>query len=198
MFERDYRDLAFVPRWAIAPTINNQSVAEHSFFVAVYAENILRFYSSLGYDIDDFKYETMLHAVLHDRTECYISDIPGPVKRSITNKGLFKAYEASIDTKIFSDSAYHKPDEALAIVKVADLMDEYGFWAMETMMGNKLLGVSDIIEQIEERVWMAIVKLPHLTMDEKFNLWTMFQDNLEEPKKVPVNNDDVADQREAV
>ena len=44
---QSYRDMAHVPRWVIARTHRRQSVAEHSYFVALYARQIA---IEIGYD----------------------------------------------------------------------------------------------------------------------------------------------------
>ena len=90
MFEHEYRDMAFVPRWAILRTIKNQSVAEHSYFVALYSEQIC---STLGLTMEQTGC-VLSYALLHDVAETFLGDIPGPSKREIVDKAKYEKFES--------------------------------------------------------------------------------------------------------
>lgn len=75
MFEVEFRLFSEVRRWA---TIRNsgQKLAEHSFFVALYADQIATLIDWQG-----DRGALMLHALLHDIDELITGDIPGNWKR---------------------------------------------------------------------------------------------------------------------
>lgn len=71
---RDMLNLSYVQRWVIMPTNRPQSVAEHSYRVAIIAMALLDHCSIPGR-------EYVIRACLsHDVEEVYTGDIPGPDK----------------------------------------------------------------------------------------------------------------------
>jgi hypothetical protein len=68
--------LSFVPRWCIVKTTKTQSVAEHSYNVAVIAEKLCRVIG-LG---DAETGMAVREALFHDKYEVYTGDIPSPAK----------------------------------------------------------------------------------------------------------------------
>lgn len=133
MFERDYRDLAHVPRWSIIPVIKRQSVAEHKYYVTLYCSHICHALD-LGCSI---LIEAMRHGLEHDRSESYTSDIPGPVKRSVIDPEKEQWYELKEDLRRFTMQKYDTNKVVVAIRKLADLMDEYAYWFEEGVLGNQ-------------------------------------------------------------
>lgn len=60
-------------RYQVAPRVSQETVAEHSFFVAAYTLKL--------HDYFDFDLEKALRiAILHDFAEVFISDVPHPIK----------------------------------------------------------------------------------------------------------------------
>lgn len=74
---KDLTRLSHVPRWVIVPMVKSQSVADHSFRVAIIVMHLLseRSYSR------EFVGECVKFALLHDANEIYTGDIPGIAKR---------------------------------------------------------------------------------------------------------------------
>lgn len=189
MFEREYRDLAHVPRWAILPTTRTQSVAEHSFFVALYAAEIVSFALESGHcEVEDFAI-IVQYALVHDRDESYLSDIPGPVKRNIVDSDKVKAY-----TKKMEETIFEAPIDVLEVykrvVKVADLMDEVAFLWGESQMGN--VDASHLLRTTEKRLFHAVDRLPWFNNEEKDYILDQFREKSRRPKTFPENNNDVA------
>lgn len=162
MFEREYRELSFVPRWSIIRTIRQQSVAEHSYYVTLYAGQVA--------DLIEWKgnrTQLLDYALRHDIEEGYISDIPGPSKRKIvdTEKYIHTTEMGNItlygeDYKNHSGMFNYTVDmiDIKAIVKVADLLDECFFLATEIQLGNKSLG--RVMANSRQRLFDAFGKLP--------------------------------------
>lgn len=82
------------------------SVASHSILCALEAKE-------RGYSDD-----TALFCLLHDAAECYLSDVPGPVKGSLTG---YREAEHRLQNVIYTRLAGRIPDEEeLAAVEVID------------------------------------------------------------------------------
>lgn len=164
MFERELRDLAFVPRWVIARTIRGQSVAEHSFYVAVYADEIARIIGWPGSNqVGDCRLELMRAALWHDAEECCTGDIPGPAKRTICSQEQYAQAAYAYKTERFGwdhhVTGFGPNDIAIrAIIKVANLLEECLFLAEERQLGNK--AVDQMFYGSRRRMDEAIRKLP--------------------------------------
>lgn len=148
---KQYRMLSFVERWGIAPRHHHQSVTDHSYFVTLYCSQLCRLLDLTGHDT----LRVLNYALRHDAFEVFISDLPGPAKRSIVDPqklsryhgkfadGMDDAYREAMDE---ADEPIYVADRKSTtrvrirdVVKVADLMDEVFFLAMEMNLGNNLV-----------------------------------------------------------
>ncbi len=164
MFERELRDLAYVPRWSIVRVAKPQSVAEHSFFVAMYADMIA--------ELINWRYrgnrENLIRAALwHDVEECYTGDIPGPTKRELFVDSHFEEVVAAGNTARFDDQwkIAVEPEEK-RIIKAAGLLDEVLFLAGELQRGNK--ACAHIFQYSQSRLigaWMNLPGNPDFLLD---------------------------------
>lgn len=105
-FAKSVDRLRFIIRYATAPRSSKESVAEHSYFVAVYVLKLAQYYN---FDVSS----ALSLALMHDYAEAYISDVPHPIKAQ--NPELAKALEIAED-KVLRD---HLSD------KMADLVDKF-------------------------------------------------------------------------
>lgn len=136
MFSYFERLLDIVPRWSIAPRINPQTVAAHSFFCALYTSKLCQRMQLNEKD----RLKTIEFALRHDMAEAQTGDSPGPVKRQIVDRDKLEKFERAFTTKLGSDYWPQDVDQNLrAIVKAADLIDELFWLSMECMMGNQLV-----------------------------------------------------------
>jgi len=151
MFEREWRDLAWVPRWAIIRTNRTQSVAEHSFFVSVYAFQIGKELKGL-----EFGQACAVVALYHDFEESWMSDIPGPVKRSIRDDDKFREY---VSKGVEERLAWSPGDteEIAVVLKVANLLDEVLFQIDEERMGNS--AIRNSINSSSQRLYRALYRM---------------------------------------
>jgi len=138
MFEVELRNLAIVPRWTVMRTVGRETVASHSMFVALYAEEIA---DVIGWKGD--RHLLMKAALLHDADESLTGDIPGPVKQFLMVRETMFRLESAIQqwlpstykfrTELQSHPQY--PDIAL-IVRAADKIDALLFLLTEIRQGN--------------------------------------------------------------
>jgi len=148
VFEREIRDLGFLKRWSIVRTIRDQTVAEHTFNVAFYANDIADWLQSQGADISDTLWLSLLQQVLwHDLDEMFTGDIPGPAKRALRGsniEGWQEKVRAWMDV-VFGIGRHsrngngHGPKEQnriTAIIKLADILDAACEMATEEQLGN--------------------------------------------------------------
>lgn len=76
----NHRILSTVTRWQVIPTTRRQSVAEHSYYVTVYA---LKIAEVLGIHNAFFNNELTHRALFHDLSEIVTGDMPTPYKKFI-------------------------------------------------------------------------------------------------------------------
>ena len=137
---REIRDLDHARRWGVARFLNEQSVAEHSYFVVVYCSWI---WKALGHQVQNICFGELLdYAAFHDVGEQFTTDIPGPVKRAVVDLVKLKAYErAGIIERYGNFVPVEAPNSLVAaIVKLADLMDECTYLIGEERLGNTTVG----------------------------------------------------------
>lgn len=154
MFEREIRDASFLKRWSIVRTVRDQSVAEHSFFVATYANDIC---VALGLS-DKIKLLALQYALWHDfRDEIFTGDLPGPSKRAIvTDRATWDRQLDEWSRKVFERldqrmGVFTDPGAKIAklVVKLADWVDAAYEMATEAQLGNTNCRVI-AVQQIEK------------------------------------------------
>lgn len=138
MFERELRDLSYVPRWSIVRVSKPQSVAEHSFYTAMYAYQIA---DTIGYryrgDVEGCREKLLLAALWHDAEESFMGDMPGPTKHRLMGMEAKDKIVASLNRRFGSQWSYFITAEERRIVKTASLLDDAMFLMGEIQRGNK-------------------------------------------------------------
>jgi 5'-deoxynucleotidase YfbR-like HD superfamily hydrolase len=144
MFERELRDVAFIKRWSIVRTIRDQSVAEHSYFVAMYANDICTMLELP----DSVKLGCLRKALWHDVDEIFTGDLPGPSKRKLLEQDFqarWKLILGNWTSKVFKRfldrytvQLEHQSQNGTIdlVVKLADWVDAAMEMATEAQMGN--------------------------------------------------------------
>lgn len=169
-FAPSLRDMSYVPRWAILRRTRNQSLAEHSYFVALYADQIARM---IGWSGD--LAELMRYSLYHDLDETVTGDIPGPAKRAAWDKEKAEEAMSSVMTGKYGsdvvDTRRLVSPEAKSIVSVADAVEEVCFLCEQMMMGNQTW-VRPVLREALARAetrWYSLPCDPFLLTD----LWNL-------------------------
>jgi len=139
-FAAAFRDLSYVPRWGILRSIRKQNVAEHSYYVALYADQLAALIQWEGDTAALLQY-----ALLHDIDETITGDIPGPVKRAAFDKTkMWNKIRDTMARRFGTINVFRLNNplpEIKAIVAVADSIDEISYLIEETVLGNKWVKV---------------------------------------------------------
>ena len=148
--EREWRDMAYLPRWSIVRRVRDQYLTEHSYYVTLYAMQLADELGWTGNHADLARY-----ALVHDAAEIDTGDIPSNTKRAMTG-GDVDALEIDVFRAKFPDyierATYRDPDVP-KIVKVADGFDAV-FWILgEMQMGNRTLGELDTTLFSPSTIW---------------------------------------------
>lgn len=204
MFEREQRLLSFVPRWSIIRQIRGQSVAEHSYYVALYVEQICRI---LDCDMR-FTLDCLQAALWHDMEECFTGDIPGPSKRQMVDKRQVDRFVENSIIERFASSTevwrMHSHPSVKAVLKVADLLDEVCYLSTEIQMGNHTLKV--VRRNSYNRLMMAVDAIPSRVNINNPNGFEELKQAAEEAAmvhlayedRIPINDGDLAPQGETI
>lgn len=168
LFPPELRTASVVPRWSIVWTLTRDTVANHSYYVTMYARSIAQLVSWGG------NWNALLFlALTHDLDETITGDIVSPIKREIIDQQRAADY---IDLKmqermptIFNELLEIEDTggnpakekmlaEAWAIIDTADRLDALLFLIGERRMGNGV--IAPRIPELQNRLYSAWMKLP--------------------------------------
>ena len=120
---QDLLNLSNTKRWTIRPTLRDQSVAEHSFRVAVIAMEICRALNQDGLPSSNvIEYHVLVWALVHDGPEAETGDIPYTAKRNIPDEMVERIEHKLCPWYEQFERRIHPPE--LAIIKIADKVEE--------------------------------------------------------------------------
>ena len=167
MLSREIRDLAHVPRWSIIRKIRTQSVAEHCYYTAMYA---IETADRIGWSIINRENKAVLieYALWHDAEEAFMSDMPGPIKRAISEPTRYEEYAEEQSQRRWRKSSgeiltktvgrEETADDIKKIVRFASTLDEFFYLLDEKGLGNSTL--SDVITISHNKVLKEFDALP--------------------------------------
>ncbi len=146
----DTMNLSNIKRWGIIDMSREQSVAEHSYNVAMISSYLINHINTSTFDADLLKCQTVSWALVHDLPEILSGDIPTPMK-SYLKDSISKMEEEKFPK-------WHQFKETIEgtlvqkIVKVADFVDAIQFAKRYCIDERK----SEIIEEMVIKMESAI------------------------------------------
>ena len=163
--EREYV-LAKTLRYNNRSHLQEESVAEHSFFVALFALKIVQ---ALHLP-EELELRVLRLAVLHDCAESLTSDIPHNVKKMYPD---FAAFLKTVEDKYYSKNwPYYKDklEDRLAevIVKLADNYSVLQFCINEQRLGNKSPDIMEIYVNASQRVEESLALVNQLLQEANY------------------------------
>ena len=136
--------LSHIKRWAVIPTHQNQSVAEHSFNCVA----LLMWTADLLHVRFLLDKEMIVAALIHDAEEAVTGDIPSPVKASVARNDESKELESITARTV--------------MLNLVDAMEAYVFMLHEQSLGNTSIAwvaqdtqarVINYFEQFKQHMW---------------------------------------------
>lgn len=131
--ELDFR-MSVIKRWSVVETLRKQSLAEHSYNVAVMARRLAP--QIVGAMANDAKFMDYLteYALFHDYAESVTGDFPSYMKPFVDEDRSLMGVPAFFNSGVDIES----PPQAIRfLVKVADYIDACVFLHMEISLGNR-------------------------------------------------------------
>lgn len=141
-------NLKFIQRYSITPRITNETVAEHSFFVATY---VMELYKEYKFDLN----KAVQMAIIHDFAESFIGDITLSTKtmcpdlvEAVSNaekEVMFQNFPSFI-YELYREYEQRTSVESL-IVKLADTMQVKQYAGNEIELGNNSITMRSIFSR---------------------------------------------------
>lgn len=141
-------NLKFIQRYSITPRITNETVAEHSFFVATY---VMELYKDYKFDLN----KAVQMAIIHDFAESYIGDITLSTKimcpelvEAVSNaekEVMFQNFPSFI-YELYREYEQRTSVESL-IVKLADTLQVKQYAGNEIELGNNSITMRSIFSR---------------------------------------------------
>jgi len=139
---------AHIPRYSAIPVNHRESVAEHSFFVAIYADRL-----AVDMGLNDIFPQILKAALWHDIEETWTGDFIRSFKYSdpdlkskmddAARHCAYKVFDEILQNPVFAEMAIGiwndaKSDNVIGkVVKFADFLSVVSYVSKETAMGNK-------------------------------------------------------------
>lgn len=168
--EREVRDIAQIPRWAIIRTYRQQSVAEHSYFVSLYTDWLG---TLAGLDLDEHRY-AVREALWHDIGERFSGDIPTPFKKSarvdesVIDEAMGREHPWYRLQHQKTDLGAHGQMRALCIVKIADLLEAVTF--LSELKYNGVQEVRFVLDSLRAHMQPRLDRVRALFSDEVYSV----------------------------
>ncbi len=172
--ELDFR-MSVVKRWSVVETIRKQSLAEHSYNVAIMAWRIAtRIYAKPD---DPGIWEAVQYALFHDKKESVTGDFPSYMKPYVNEEGALQNVPAfNEEEEVDLGSAENPHPLSRFIVKCADYIDACIFLRMEISLGNR--SVSHHLRNLEERFRQYVIS--NDTREVDMPVWTWYNQEIVE------------------
>ena len=152
----DAMRMMVVKRWGIVSMTRTQSVAEHSYNVAMMALNIYNNSRRLEVSIE----RVLMLALTHDLPEIHTGDMPMPLKTDDIKQAV-KEYENANYPKLSAFKQQSKEIERL-VVKIADIMEAITYcrrYSDDPRSNEVIQGMHDAIADLLNTVPDSMVEV---------------------------------------
>lgn len=152
---------AHVKRWQIVRVLRDQSVAEHSYLVALLATEIA---STIGHTMTDSEELALLRwALYHDEIEIITGDLNTVIKKFINGRhpGSIDDIERAICSR-YSKLKESTPALLRDIVKLADLLEAASFVGVEGVGVHAMEVHRGVVEGINAHIYYCKEAYPML------------------------------------
>lgn len=158
---QDIYRLKNVIRYNTRNKLKDESVAEHSFYVA-----LLSLYFCDEYNLSNkIKLKCVIKALLHDMPEIELNDITHDVKEKLNLRPMLKKYEDEYYKKHYTKySNLMTKDNGIVdiIVDIADAFSVYQYVINEQSLGNKSKDFKTIKYETLKRLLSLFVKFDEI------------------------------------
>lgn len=148
---KEVYQLKNVVRYNTRNVLKKENVAEHSFYVALFALKICK---DMNVN-EEMTNKAIIKALLHDMPEIELNDITHDVKEKLHLRLLLKSYEDDYFIKHypeFSDLMNEQDSKVDSIVLLADTMSVYQYCLNELSLGNKSDDIAEIFQESKARL----------------------------------------------
>ena len=152
----DVMRMVVVKRWGIVSMTRTQSVAEHSYNVAMMALNIYNNSRNLDVSVE----RILMLALTHDLPEIHTGDIPTPLKTDDIKQAV-KEYENANYPKLSAFKQQSKEIELL-VVKIADIMEAITYcrrYSDDPRSNEVIQGMHDAITDLLNSIPNSMVEV---------------------------------------
>lgn len=144
---RDVYRSSDVTRWGIVKVARNQSVAEHSFQVAMIASRIC----DLMGEHHSFKDNVVALALVHDLPEVITGDLASPLKGLLGDEARHRLEEFEASITVLGHKVPQRPSKASYVVKAADLIEAIAFLDQNAMTDHGSWVQQKLREDLDRR-----------------------------------------------
>jgi len=141
-----------ITRYNSRKRLVNESVAEHSFYVAIIALELAEKANLTA----EQTFECLIKALLHDMPEIELNDITHDVKEALGLRPMLKKYEDEFYKKeypTYANLMINNDDEVVdRIVDLADVLSVYQYTSNEIELGNQSNDIQDIYTDTVSRI----------------------------------------------
>lgn len=148
---RDQLNLSYVPRWTIVPMLRSQSVAEHTYRVAVIARDL-----GLRLNVPGTGNLAAVSALYHDTEESVTGDIPSTAKPPTpwpdTQVGVLVKLADMLESMWWVRMWGHGPRIDTIFTRLSSMVESLTLYAAGTELFNEIdlrSAIDGVVEQME-------------------------------------------------
>lgn len=163
----DFYKLKNIVRYNTRPHLKSESVAEHSFYVALLSMILVDKYQYSGFKAT--KSAILSKALLHDMPEIETNDITHDAKEMMNLRKFLETYEFDYYKRKFPEYYNLMKDNNKFINNIINLADSYSVYQYtlnEIQLGNKSEDIKEIYENSLKRIELYEKELEKISKGE--------------------------------